>query len=390
MTAIILTCSCALLLVPTLVLFVEVVAAAMTGDAPSTPVANEALRLAVLIPAHDEEMTIARTLRSVAAQLTPTDRLLVVADNCSDQTEQIARNEGAETIRRESRELRGKGYALDFGVRHLEKAPPDVVVIIDADCVVESGSIAVLAAAARATGAPTQAIDLMRAPEGAGLRVRIAEFAWLIKNRVRPQGLNRMGLPCQLMGTGMAFPWACLRATTLATGHIVEDLKLGIELARRGLPPRFCTGATISSEFPTSNEGIRSQRTRWEHGHLRAILSEAPQLLLRAIIRRDAALAAMALDLSVPPLALLAMSIAASWALALWLELTARGSPPLFIATAAALLFGAAITLSWRVFGRATVSGKDLAMAAIYAIWKVPLYLGFLLKPQSKWVRSKR
>jgi hypothetical protein len=29
-------------------------------------------------------------------------------------------------------------------------------------------------------------------------------------------------------------------------------------------------------------------------------------------------------------------------------------------------------------------------MAAIYAIWKVPLYLGFLLKPQSKWVRSKR
>jgi cellulose synthase/poly-beta-1,6-N-acetylglucosamine synthase-like glycosyltransferase len=389
MTAIILTCVCALLLVPALVIFLEVLAAVIPAATPSTAIAGP-LRLAVLIPAHDEETTIARTLRSVAAHLGPGDRLLVVADNCSDQTEQIARAEGAEVLRRESRELRGKGYALDFGVRHLEKDPPDVMIIIDADCVVESGSIATLAAAAHAAGAPAQAIDLMRAPEGAGLRVRIAEFAWLIKNRVRPQGLNRMGLPCQLMGTGMAFPWACLRATTLATGHIVEDLKLGIELARRGLPPRFCTGATISSEFPTSNEGIRSQRTRWEHGHLQAILSEGPQLLLRAIIRRDAALAAMALDLSVPPLTLLAMSIAASWALSLWLELTARGSLPLVIATAAALLFGAAITLSWRVFGRATVSGKDLGMAAIYAIWKVPLYLGFLLKPQSKWVRSKR
>ncbi|HEY1890233.1 MAG TPA: glycosyltransferase [Steroidobacteraceae bacterium] len=389
MTAVILTIVCALLLVPALVFFVEVLAAVMPGDASSAPSA-EPLRLAVLIPAHDEETTIARTLRSVGAQLRASDRLLVVADNCSDQTAQIAQDEGAEVIRRESQDLRGKGYALDHGVRHLEKDPPDVVIIIDADCVVSSGSLATLAAAAQAAGAPAQAIDLMRAPEGAGLRVRIAEFAWLIKNRVRPQGLRRMGLPCQLMGTGMAFPWACIRASSLATGHLVEDLKLGIELARRGLPPRFCLAATVSSEFPTSDEGIRSQRTRWEHGHLRAILSEAPKLLLGALIRRDAALAAIALDLSVPPLALLAMAIAASWAISLGVELTVRASLPFFLATAAAVLFGCAVTLSWRVFGRQTVSGKDLVMAALYAIWKVPLYLGFLLKPQSKWVRSKR
>jgi cellulose synthase/poly-beta-1,6-N-acetylglucosamine synthase-like glycosyltransferase len=390
MTAVVLTFLCVLLLVPAMVFFVEVIAAMLPGDAPPTPVGNEPLRLAVLIPAHDEETTIARTLRSVAAQLSRTDRLLVVADNCSDQTEQIARDAGTETIRRESRELRGKGYALDFGVRHLEKDPPDVLIIIDADCVVQSGSIAILAATAQAAGAPAQAIDLMRAPEGAGLRVRVAEFAWLIKNKVRPLGLKRMGLPCQLMGTGMAFPWACLRATTLATGHLVEDLQLGIELARRGFPPRLCTEVTVSSEFPTSKEGISSQRTRWEHGHLQAILSEGPKLLLRALLHRDAALAAMALDLSVPPLALLAMAIAGSWAISLWLEMTARASLPFFLATAAAVLFGVAVMLSWRRFGRGTVTGKDLAMASLYAICKLPLYLGFLLKPQSKWVRSKR
>jgi cellulose synthase/poly-beta-1,6-N-acetylglucosamine synthase-like glycosyltransferase len=390
MIAILLTLVGALLLVPATVLFVEVAAAIMPGEARSIPVGNESRRVAVLIPAHDEETTIARTLRSIAPQLGPGDRLLVVADNCADETEQIARNEGAEAIRRQNTELRGKGYALDYGVRHLEKDPPDVVIIIDADCVVEPGSVAVLAATAHALGAPVQSVDLMRAPEGAGLRVRIAEFAWLIKNKVRPLGLQRMGLPCQLMGTGMAFPWACMQATTLATGHITEDLKLGIDLARRGRPPRFCTAAMVSSEFPTSSEGVRSQRTRWEHGHLQSILSDGPKLLLQAAVRGDTNLAAMALDLSVPPLALLAMLIAASWAISLLLELTARASLPLVVATAAAALFGSAVMLSWGRFGRRTVSGRDLALAAVYAICKLPLYLRFLLKPQSKWVRSKR
>jgi cellulose synthase/poly-beta-1,6-N-acetylglucosamine synthase-like glycosyltransferase len=275
-------------------------------------------------------------------------------------------------------------------VRHLEKDPPDVVIIVDADCVVESGSVAVLAAMAQASGGPVQAIDLMRAPEGAGLRVRIAEFAWLIKNKVRPLGLRRMGLPCQLMGTGMAFPWACLQATTLATGHITEDLQLGIELARGGRPPRYCTGAMVSSEFPTSSEGLRSQRTRWEHGHLQSILTDGPRLLLQAVVRWDPALAAMAVDMSVPPLALLAMLIAAAWAMSLLLALIVRQSLPLLVATGAALLFGAAVMVSWGRFGRRTVSGRDLALAAVYAICKLPLYLRFLLKPQSKWVRSKR
>jgi cellulose synthase/poly-beta-1,6-N-acetylglucosamine synthase-like glycosyltransferase len=181
-----------------------------------------------------------------------------------------------------------------------------------------------------------------------------------------------------------------MQATTLATGHITEDLKLGIDLARRGRPPRFCTAAMVSSEFPTSSEGVRSQRTRWEHGHLQSILSDGPKLLLQAAVRGDTNLAAMALDLSVPPLALLAMLIAASWAISLLLELTARASLPLVVVTAAAALFGSAVMLSWGRFGRRTVSGRDLALAAVYAICKLPLYLRFLLKPQSKWVRSKR
>ena len=390
MIAGVLTFVCWLLLIPAAVLFIEVAAAILPGEERSISLGNGSRRVAVLIPAHDEETTIARTLRSIVPQLGPADRLLVIADNCSDQTEQIARREGAEAVRRDNAELRGKGYALDYGVRHLGTDPPDVVIVVDADCVVEPGSVAVLASMAQASGAPVQAVDLMRAPEGAGLRVRIAEFAWAIKNKVRPLGLRRMGLPCQLMGTGMAFPWACLQSTTLATGHITEDLQLGIDLARGGRPPRFCTAAMVSSEFPTSSEGLRSQRTRWEHGHLQSILSDGPKLLLQAVVRRDGALAAMAVDMSVPPLALLAMLIAVGWAISLLFALTARQSLPLVLATGAAALFGAAVMVSWARFGRRIISGRDLALAVVYAVCKLPLYLRFLFKPQSKWVRSKR
>lgn len=390
MITVVLTFLCTLLLVPTLVLLVEVMAAGASGDIPSMTIANRPRRIAVLIPAHDEETTIAGTLRSIAAQLSPDDRLLVVADNCSDQTEKIARDEGADVIARQDRELRGKGYALDYGVRHLEKDPPDALIIIDADCLVESGAIAVLAATAAASGRPVQALYRMHAPEGAGLKTRIAGFAWLIRNHVRPLGLHRMGLPCQLMGTGMAFPWACIRTAPLATGHIVEDLKLGLELAMRGCPPLFCTQAAVTSSFPTSIEAVRSQRTRWEHGHLRTILAEAPRLLLESALRLDLALGAMALDLCVPPLALLAMLIAVSWALSVPVAMAGPAHLPLFIATTSILVFGAAITLSWQRFGRRTISGKDLVLATIYAICKIPLYLRFLIKPQSKWIRSKR
>jgi cellulose synthase/poly-beta-1,6-N-acetylglucosamine synthase-like glycosyltransferase len=388
--SVVLTFLCVLLLAPTLVLFVEVVAAVLPGGFPATPRGQRPRRVAVLIPAHDEETSIPRTLRSITPQLGPEDRLVVVADNCSDRTGDVARSEGAQVLTRKSLELRGKGYALDHGVRHLEQDAPDVVIIIDADCIVESGSIAILAAAAAGSGRPIQALYRMTAPEGAGLRQRIAEFAWLIKNQVRPLGLHRMGLPCQLMGTGMAFPWPVIRTAPLATGHIVEDLKLGLDLARRGSPPLFCTGAAVSSEFPSSNEGVRSQRTRWEHGHLRSILDDAPKLLLQSALRANAALASMALDLSVPPLALLAMLIAAGWPICLSLMLATRTSAPFLMVATSTLLFGSAVILCWQRFGRRTISGRDLALASIYAICKVPLYFRFLLKPQSKWVRSKR
>jgi cellulose synthase/poly-beta-1,6-N-acetylglucosamine synthase-like glycosyltransferase len=385
----ILTVVACLFLVPVAVLAVEVLVA-LTQRAGNAQWARERLRVAVIMPAHNETLVIARTLRALLPQLQASDRLIVVADNCADDTADVARKERAQVIERTDPIRRGKGYALDFGVRHLESDPPDVVIFVDADCQVAEGSIDQLVGLCGVTGRPVQALYLMNAPEGAGLKTRIAQFAWVVKNQVRPSGLHGLGLPCQLMGTGMAFPWSCISSATLATNHIVEDLKLGLDLARAGLPPVFCPAALVTSEFPTSSEGIQQQRRRWEHGHLGMILAEAPRMLLTAVMRLNPGLAALALDLSVPPLALLVMLIGALWILSAVFYLLTRAQIPLDVATAEVFLVAAAVLLSWARYGRRILSISDLALSMVYAVSKVPLYARFLVARQRAWVRSDR
>jgi cellulose synthase/poly-beta-1,6-N-acetylglucosamine synthase-like glycosyltransferase len=386
-----LTVAALLLLLPAVVLFVEA-AAATPRKRGSTAARSEARPLiAIIMPAHDESSIIANTLRALLPQLQPVDRLIVVADNCSDDTALIASKEGAEVLVRTDPVRRGKGYALDFAVRHLEsQTPPEVVLIIDADCQVAPGSIELLAASACSAQRPTQALYLMYAPPGAGLMTRIGQFAWTVKNQVRATGLHRLGLPCQLMGTGMAFPWKVICNAALATGHIVEDVKLGIELSEAGTAPLFCPEALVTSFFPLSSQGLRSQRTRWEHGHLGLVFKEAPRLFLKALTRGDPRLLALAFDLCVPPLALLLLAGVGLWAVSVLLYVMSGALQPLALATAALGLLACAILLAWARYGRDLVSLGTLAFAGIYALWKIPLYARFLLMRQLEWVRSKR
>ncbi len=378
------------LLAPILILAAEVAAALFAEEHAPAPPAGTRPRVAVLIPAHDEGSGIGDTLRALIPQLRHGDRLLVVADNCADDTAAVAATEGAEVIVRSDRSLRGKGYALDFGMRHLEQAPPDAVLIVDADCRLTEGSVERLALLCASTARPVQALNLSHAPPGAGVKVRIAEFASALKNLVRPLGLRRLGLPCQLTGTGMMFPWKCISTAQLATAHIVEDLKLGLDLTAAGYPPLFCPDARVSSYFPASEEGFKAQRTRWEHGYLGVLLKDAPAVLLRALRAGDAQLLSLGLDLCVPPVALLSLLVAAVWIASALLQAISHRDGPLLLATVTAGLLALSVLASWARFGRRIVSLGTLALAIVYALWKAPVYARFLVARQLDWVRSKR
>ncbi|WP_406851212.1 glycosyltransferase family 2 protein [Herbaspirillum huttiense] len=378
-----------LLAIPVTVLLVQVLAARFARPR-STVLSPLRPRIAVLVPAHNEAGGIAEVIAGIRAQLAQGDRVLVVADNCSDDTAAIARAAGAEVTERFHDVLRGKGYALDHGIRQLSQDPPDVVIIVDADCFLGPDALDTVSRAAVQSGRPVQALYLMHVPQESGAMRKIAEFAWLVKNYVRPLGFQRLGQPCQLMGTGMAFGWQQIGRVDLATGHIVEDMKLGVDLATVGQPPLFCPDALVYSYFPVSESGVSTQRTRWEHGHLSVIQSYVPKLLRQSLRLRNGALAALALDLSVPPLALLVMLTGVACLLALLAALLLGGTAALGLASLMLAALVSSVLLAWSGFARDVINLRQLISAVGYVARKVPLYVKFFFNRQVEWVRSKR
>lgn len=377
------------LLVPSMVIFIQVLLACLPRIRTEyVPAGN--MKIAVLIPAHNEASGIADTLYSIRSQLRPGDRMLVVADNCNDDTAKIARKSGAEVIERRDIERRGKGFALDFGIRYLAKSPPDVVVIIDADCLAAEAALPRLAAAAMSLGRPVQALYLMYANDPS-LRSRIAEFAWCVKNLVRPLGYAKLDLPCQLMGTGMAFAWSTIENADLANGNIVEDMKLGIDLCKSGRATLFYPDALVTSYFPIAAEVQSGQRARWEHGHLAMIIAEAPGMLVKGITKLDRQMIAMAFDLSVPPLALLVfLLLGYAMVSGLVVALFGTGVTALLVTLVAIALVTFSIVIAWWGWGRKIISLRDLLLVPVYVALKIPHYIRFLFKRQKSWNKTER
>jgi cellulose synthase/poly-beta-1,6-N-acetylglucosamine synthase-like glycosyltransferase len=359
-----------------------------------TPASNHASAprptVAILVPAHNEENGIERTLRSLLPELGDDDHLVVVADNCTDETATVAAACGADVCSRHDLARQGKGYALDYGIRYLSGNAPQVVIVIDADCVVTPGIVDVLAKEAWSTRRPVQALDLMIAPPGASLLARIAMFAWTVKNHVRPSGYKRLGLPCQLMGTGMAFPWQLIKAASLASGELVEDMKLGMDLTERGSAPIFCPQVAVSSYFPESNSSLKSQRYRWEHGHLGIAFRGAPLSMLRALRTCNWPLCALVLDAMVPPLTLLILATTLALLAAAVLYHVYGVLNLLVMAVFLFALMTSALTISWWRFGREQLSCWDIIRSIIYVFWKIPVYVHFVIGQRVKWTRSAR
>jgi cellulose synthase/poly-beta-1,6-N-acetylglucosamine synthase-like glycosyltransferase len=382
-----------LVAVPVFIFLVEVFTAVVLPQRqwPRPPANDTVGNVTVLVPAHNEGAGLLPTLEDIKAQLRPADRLLVVADNCTDDTGAVAAAAGADVISRHDLERTGKGYALAWGLRHLEANPPDIVIVIDADCRLAGALIARLAAACTATHKPVQALDLMIAPKDSAINSRVAEFAWRVKNWVRPLGLRALGLPCQLMGTGMAFPWDVIRSTELASGLIVEDLKLGLDLAAAGNAPVFLPSVCVTSEFPSSLEGTLSQRRRWEQGHLGMILTMVPRLLVVAIRQTNLDLLALALDVAVPPLSLLAMLVVAVSIVSALATLLGFPSIAILVSTASLMAFITGVFLSWFKFGRDILPPSAILLIAPYIIRKLPLYARILFqRSRAQWIRSDR
>lgn len=374
---------------PILVVFVEVVAALVVQRRRSDEVAARP-RVDVLIPAHDEASGIAATLASIGEQLRPGDRVGVVADNCTDDTAAIARAAGAIVWERRDDIRRGKGFALEFGRERLSPDCGDVVVIVDADCRLEPGTLDALARAAAATGRPVQADYIMTRPPDPSPRDVVSQLAVTVKNRVRQRGTAALGGAAVLTGSGMAFPWDVFRRAKLDGGNIVEDMQLSFDLLIAGDAPLYCGEACVVAPLPKQQNASLAQRTRWEHGHLQTLLRRVPRLAWEAVRQRRPILLGSAIDLVVPPLSLLVMLWAAAFVAAATAGCRNVGFAPLIVSATGGVLLAAAVAATLARFGDGVSPWIVLLAVPRYVAGKIPIYVSFLYRRQRTWVRTDR
>ena len=381
-----------LILILSLILLVELITATFNKNEQLNSTSKwEDISVSVIIPAHNEEKVIAETLKTIIPQLKSIDRLMVIADNCDDRTAEIAKEMGVEVKLRTNKEQRGKGYVLNYGLQLLTENPPDIVIFIDADSIVTPETISILSQQAQEKGKPIQALYLMKKPLQPSVKDYISAFAFKVKNLVRPLGLNYLGQPCLLTGTGMAFPWQVINSVdNLASGEIVEDMKLGIDLAIAGYSPEFCSQAQVTGALPQKEKAVTTQRIRWEHGHLQTILNYVPLLFRESFQQKRLDLLILALDLSVPPLSLLVFSWLLLLVISIMTMLMTNIVTPLIISILSGVIIGMGILIAWFKFARDELPLSILIKVPLYILWKIPLYLQFVTDKETKWVRTER
>lgn len=350
------------------------------GDSPETW---------IIIPAHNEAAIIVETLNRLRPALSSRIRALVVADNCSDNTTALAKDQGFEVIERFDEDRRGKGYALAFARDHLSASPPDCVLVLDADCQSDPRSIIDLAKHCFAHQSPVQACYVFEPSASHSPKVQISNFAVWIKNVVRQRGAIRAGGGAILTGTGMAFPWRLFDTMPLATGSIVEDLALTVELTRAGHAPVFLEQSQIVSAA-ASEHATLEQRSRWEHGFLAVAVSHGIPLIWHGFVGRKWTVILLGLHLLVPPLALL-MSISVFTASVLAVAGVMNGNVyPSAMLSAFLVAALAGVLLNWVLEGHTWLQPKALFLLPLYVVWKLPLYGRFLGGKRAEWIRTER
>jgi len=355
------------------------------------PRASRSLRFDIVVPAHNEEQVIERTVRSLLQLDWPRGayRVLVVADNCTDATAARARACGATVLERLDTSRRGKGYALEFAFEHSRREGwAQALVVVDADSEASANLLEALAARIE-RGARALQVHYGVLNPGASWRTRLMTIAMAAFHLVRSRGRERLKVSCGIRGNGWCLTHELLRAVPYGAYSLTEDIEYGIALALAGQRVVYCDEAQVLGEMVSGAGAADKQRQRWEHGRFALLRSSALPLLRTALARRDRVCLDLALDLLVLPLSYIALAVlvlvggaaALAWAHAaesgwLWLGLGA----------------GAALWLhilrGWQLSGIGWRGILDLARVPFFVLWKLRVLLG--RRSPDAWVRTER
>jgi cellulose synthase/poly-beta-1,6-N-acetylglucosamine synthase-like glycosyltransferase len=354
-------------------------------------------RLAIIIPAHNEASGIEETIRSCLAADYPRQlfRVIVIADNCSDQTAAIARQAGARVVERSDPTRRSKGHALEYLLDILsetgELAVLDAVVIVDADTSIDPTLLTSFDRELSAGCDWIQCYYTVAEPDRTW-RTRLLNYAFSLYNGVTLLGQNAIGISAGLRGNGMCFSTRGLKRRPWMAYGLVEDVEYEWTIRVAGEYIKFLPDSRVYGAMPaTQGPAAASQRRRWEFGRRQVRAKFAWPVLLSQNLGIWAKVASY-LQLTLPSLASLVIAYLIAVCLNAW---CARGLQPLagvqwpfwalnaFMTTALgayALAPFFALNLPWRY-------AAYVLYFPVYLIWKLRILVSG--RPR-EWVRTAR
>jgi cellulose synthase/poly-beta-1,6-N-acetylglucosamine synthase-like glycosyltransferase len=363
----------------------------LSARLPLPQASSRQMRFDVVVPAHNEVAVLPRVLATLKRLDWPRDqyRIVVVADNCTDRTAELARSHGAHVLERRDPERRGKGYALEFAFQASRAARvAGAVVVIDADAEVSANLLEAIAARMERGAQAVQAHYGVSNPS-ASWRTRLLSIAKASFHIVRSRARERLGLSCGIRGNGWAVTHALLETVPYRAFSLTEDLEYGIALGLAGHRVHYADEASSDAEMVSGERDARKQRQRWEHGRFELIRTRTATLLLAALRRRSGVCFDLALDLLVLPLSYVVLNVLLLTALAAWLSVSQPADRLWLWASIgcwAALLYY--ILRGWQLSGVGARGLLDLVRAPLYLLWKVLIMLS--RRERTEWTRTKR
>ncbi len=344
-------------------------------------------KFAVIVPAHNEAARLGDLLDSLARQAYPPEKcqIIVVADNCTDDTASIASARGAQVVERHDTVNRGKGYALAAGLERLE-ADASAVIFVDGDCTISENALATfdsdLTLGARAIQCRYEMAIEAGSATGAARRLALA-----LVHAVRPLAKERLRASTGLKGSGMCFDRALVDALGWRNHGLAEDIEQHIALLRVGERVVYEYDVLVLGSAPTRLADAREQHERWEAGRITAARQHGVPLLIEGIKQRSIAMVDAAIEVIVPPLSVLGAALVGATLMAI-----VFGGKPAVIAILISWISIALYVLAG--LARANLRLSEVAAMVItlpaYAAWKIALYIRALIIRPKTWKPTRR
>ena len=365
--------------------------AARPRTKPNAPDPVGLHRLLVLIPAHDESLLIERCVHSLLAAPHAADAVsvVVVADNCADDTADRAERAGAIVVSRRDAVRRGKGYAIEWALGQVALPRYDAVLIVDADTTIPHDFYESLASWEPLVEKAIQCYDGM----GNESETWLTRLSGLLTRNRYDLALplkQAAGLCVPLTGDGSLLGRQLLARHPWRPESLTEGWDLYVRLTLAGERVELARSARIYAQETRSLEQAATQRARWSAGRGNVLRENWKRIFNSGMVSWHQKLDLFA-ELSTPgPVLTVLFAFVGLLLSAIWLP---GGLRPLFLVAFAVPLIHQAM---YSLISLARHPDRWAVLAAAvrlpgYAAWRLALATRLLFGSKPRvWTRTAR